>query len=128
MAQCSLPCLYTRAALPSGRVTAVTVTKPMISMQFLLRAMIPKGTSSGTPGGQTGATMAAATLPSVTGIEAWVGVSRRTMVESQGQSKSIYGNARRKSVAGFVVPLTEETAVETVRPWYVRLLQCVRGI
>jgi len=31
------------------------------------------------------------------------------MVESQGQRKS------------------EETEVETVRPWYVRLLQCVKG-
>jgi len=51
----------------------------------------------------------------------------RVMVESQGLRKSVYGNARRPSVAGSVVPLTEETAVETVRPWYVRLLQCVKG-
>jgi len=67
-------------------------------------------------------------------IEAWVGFSKRTrvMVESQpAQSHlrcwSIYGNARRTSVAGSVVPLTEENAVETVRPWYIRLLQCVKG-
>jgi len=30
------------------------------------------------------------------------------------------GNARRISVAGFVVPSTEETKIETLRPWYVR--------
>jgi len=62
-------------------------------------------------------------------VEAWVGISRRTrvMVESQGGRKSVYGNARRTSVAGFVVPSTEETAEKTVRPWYVRLLQCVKG-
>jgi len=72
-------------------------------------------------------------------LEAWVrlspqprlkepGASRRIMVESQGWRKSIYGNARRTSVAGFVVPLTEETAVKTVKPWYVRLLQCGQGV
>jgi len=62
-------CLYTIAALPSGRAKAVTVTKPMIFMRFLLRAMIPTGSSSGTPGGQTGATMAAATCHSLNGVE-----------------------------------------------------------
>jgi len=41
--------------------------------------------------------------------------------------KSVYGNARRTSVAGSVVPSNEETALETVRPWYVRLLQCAKG-
>jgi len=76
-------------------------------------------------------------------IEAWVGVSRRTLVSPQlmanepgvdscqsAQSclhQSIYGNARRTSVAGSVVPSTEETEVETLRPWYVRMLQRVKG-
>jgi len=69
MAQCSLPCLYTTKALPSGRVTAVTVTKPVISMQLILRAMEPTGSSLGTPGGLNGGTMAEATCPSVIGIE-----------------------------------------------------------
>jgi len=107
----------------------------MISMQLLLRVMIPMGSSSGTPGGQTGATMAAATCPSMIGIvvEAWVGVSRRVSDFCQpgpqgGPShRSIYGNARRPSVAGSAVPLTKVPAVETVRPWYIRLLKCVKG-
>jgi len=116
----------------------------MISMQLLLRAMIPTGSSSGTPGGWTGATMAAAICPSVIGIviKAWVGVSRKPKVDpylpSQGMHWdtkqldtqglwSVYGNARRPSVAGSAVPSTEVPAVETVRPWYISLLQCVRG-
>jgi len=40
--------------------------------------------------------------------------------------KSVYGNARRSSVAGIVAPSTQETASDRVRPWYVKLLQCVK--
>jgi len=39
---------------------------------------------------------------------------------------SVYGNARRTSVAGIVAPLTEKTESDKVRPWYVRMLQCVK--
>jgi len=65
-------------------------------------------------------------------VEAWVGVSRRALVDScqpaqSRQRRSIYGNARRTSVGGSVVPLTEETELEKERPWYVGLLQCVKG-
>jgi len=54
-------------------------------------------------------------------IEAWVGVSRRVSDFCQPGPQggllrwSIYGNARRTSVAGSVVPSTEVTAVERVR-------------
>jgi len=46
-------------------------------------------------------------------LEAWVGVSRRALVDScqpsqSCQRMSIYGNARRTSVAGSVVPSTED--------------------
>jgi len=40
---------------------------------------------------------------------------------------SIYGNARRTSVAGSVVPSTGGTELEKERLWYVRLLQSVKG-
>jgi len=65
-------------------------------------------------------------------VEAWIGVSRKPEVDpclpSQGLRRwSIYGNARRPSVAGSAVPLTEVTTAETVRPWYIRLLQCIKG-
>jgi len=108
MAQCSLPCLYTIAALPSGRAT---MTWPMIFMWFLLRAMIATVSSSGTPGAQTGATMAAATC----------------QFSESCQRKLVYGNARKTSVAGTVAPSTEGTELETIRPRYVRLLQRVKG-
>jgi len=97
--------------------------------------MVPTVSSSGTPGGQTGATMAVATCPSVIGIDSW----RPGLVFQGGtwwipvsllkvaRGSLLYGNARRTSVAGFVVPSTEETAVEKERPWYVRLLQCGNG-
>jgi len=39
---------------------------------------------------------------------------------------SVYGNARRSSVAGTVASLTEKTEPNTIRPWYVKLLQCVK--
>jgi len=35
---------------------------------------------------------------------------------------SVYGNARRSSVAGTVTPLTEKNESDKVRPWYVKLL------
>jgi len=65
-------------------------------------------------------------------VEAWVGVSQRALVDScqfseSCQRMSIYGNARRTSIAGSVVPSTKGTELETVRPWYVRLLQCAKG-
>jgi len=83
MAQCSLPCLYTIVALPSGRAT---MTKPVIFMWFLLRDMIPMVSSSGTPGGQIGAqNNGCGYLPFIDWsrvVEAWVGVSRRALVDS----------------------------------------------
>jgi len=42
------------------------VTRPMIFMQFLLRAMILTVSSSGTPGWQIGGTMAVAICHSLT--------------------------------------------------------------
>jgi len=65
-------------------------------------------------------------------VEAWVGVSQRSLLDScqplqSWWRKSVYGNARRSSVAGTVAPLTEKTELDTVRPWYVKLLQCVKG-
>jgi len=66
-------------------------------------------------------------------FEDCVGVSRRALVDSCQPSQSylrrwsIYGNARRASVAGSVAPSTEETELEKERPWYVKLLQCVKG-
>jgi len=65
-------------------------------------------------------------------VEAWVGVSQRASVDScqplqSCQRKSVSGNARRSSVAGSVVPSTKGTESNKVRPWYVRLLQCVKG-
>jgi len=65
-------------------------------------------------------------------VEAWVGVSGRVSDFCQPGPQglrcwSIFGNPRRPSVAGSAVPLTEETAVEKIRPWYVRLLQWVKG-
>jgi len=39
---------------------------------------------------------------------------------------SVYGNARRTNVAGTVAPSTEKTELEKERPWYVKLLQCVK--
>jgi len=92
----------------------------MISMQLLLRAMKPMGSSSGTPGGQNGCGY----LPFSDWkrvVKAWVGVSRRVSDFCQPGPQglchqSIYGNARRTSVVGSAVPSTEETAVDTVRP------------
>jgi len=49
-------------------------------MQLLLRAMIPMGSSSGIPGGQTGGTNLSSSGWNRV-VEAWVGVSRRTKVE-----------------------------------------------
>jgi len=82
-------------------------------------------------------------LPFIGVIEAWVGVScrdldskspvsRRTLVDScqfseSCQRISIYGNARRTSVEGSVVPSTKKAELEKERPWYVKLLQCVNG-
>jgi hypothetical protein len=40
--------------------------------------------------------------------------------------RSVYGNARRTSVAGTVAPLTEKTESDKVRPWYAKMLQCVK--
>jgi len=39
---------------------------------------------------------------------------------------SVYGNARRSSVAGTVAPSTQVTESDKVRPWYVRILQCMK--
>jgi len=124
----SLPCLYTIVALPSGRAT---MTRPMIFMLFLLRAMIPMVSSSGTPGAQIGAKIAVAICHSLTRfVEAWVGVpcrglsseisvSRRALADSckfsqSCQRMSIYDNARRTSVAGFVVPSTRAVPNSTI--------------
>jgi len=64
-------------------------------------------------------------------VEAWVGVSQRSSLDScqplqNHRRMSVYGNARRSSVAGTVAPLTQVTELDTVRPWYVKLLQCVK--
>jgi len=64
-------------------------------------------------------------------VEAWVGVSRRSSLDScqplqNHQRMSVYSNARRSSVAGTVAPSTQVTELDTVRPWYVKLLQRVK--
>jgi hypothetical protein len=64
-------------------------------------------------------------------VEAWGGVSWRYSVDScqplqNCQRMSVYGNARRASVAGTVAPSTKETELDTIRPWYVKLLQCAK--
>jgi len=66
-------------------------------------------------------------------VEAWVGVSQRSSLDScqplqNHRRMSVYGNARRYSVAGTVAPSTQVTESDKVRPWYVKLLQCVRSI
>jgi len=75
--QRSLPCLYTIVALLSGRATAATVTKPMISMQgydtngFFFR------NSWGSNWGNNGCGY----LPFSDWnrvVKAWVGLSKRT--------------------------------------------------
>jgi len=56
-------------------------------------------------------------------IKAWTRLSRK----KEGHPLSVCDNARRTSAAGTVVPLTKAAAIETIAPWYVRLLQCVKG-
>jgi len=64
-------------------------------------------------------------------VEAWVGFSQRSSLDScqplqSCQRKSVYGNARRSSVAGTVAPSTQVTELDKIRPWHVKLLQCVK--
>jgi len=64
-------------------------------------------------------------------VEAWVGVSQRSSLDScqplqNCRRMSVYGNARRSSFAGTVAPSTQVTESNTIRPWYVKLLQCVK--
>jgi hypothetical protein len=64
-------------------------------------------------------------------VEAWVGVSRRYSLDScqplqNRRRTSVYGNARRTSVAGTVAPSSEKTESNKVRPWYAKMLQCMK--
>jgi len=45
---------------------------------------------------------------------------------SSKSPEEVYGDARRTSVVGTVAPSTKETELNTIRPWYVKLLQCVK--
>jgi len=102
----------------------------MIFMQFPLRAMIATVSSSGTPGGNNGCSY----LPFIDWsrvVEAWVGVSQRSLLDScqplqSCRRMSVYGNARRTSVAGTVGPSTQATESDKARPWYVKMLQCMK--
>jgi len=122
--------LHQSMLCPVDGMHPVFIDLPMNSIWLPLRAMTPTGSSSGTHGGLSGATMAVPFNEWNRVMEAWVGVSRRADVEkaeAQGCHWSVYGNARRPSDAGAAVPLTEVSAVETVRPRFIGLLQCIKG-
>jgi len=55
-------------------------------------------------------------------VEAWTGFLRK----NKGHPLSVCDNARRTNAAGTVVPSTKAAAIETIAPWYVRVLQCVK--
>jgi len=131
MAWCSLPCLYTIVALPSGRATA---TSHIIFHAVSIECYDSNGFFFRNSWGPDWGNNGCGYLPFIDWsrvVEAWVGVSQRSSLDSCQPLQScwrmsVYGNARRSSVAGTVAPSTQVTKSDKVRPWYVKMLQCVK--